>query len=100
MNTRLLPLSLPSTQTLPPQVLACTVPGPLRVRVEHGAVWLTWDGEADDHFLVAGEALDVPRGRKAWLSTEPRLAQGAAIVAVEAAPARHTRRPWWGMARA
>jgi Protein of unknown function (DUF2917) len=100
MNTRLLPLSMPSTQTLPPQVLACTVPGPLRVRVEHGAVWLTWDGEPDDHFLVAGEALEVPRGRKAWLSTEPRLAPGAAIVAVEPAPAPPDRRPRWGVARA
>ena len=88
------PLALHTTHTLSPDVLARTVPGPLRVCVRHGGVWITWEGGSDDHFLRAGETVDVPSGRRAWVSAEPRLAPGAALLAIEAMPPTPPRAGW------
>ena len=95
-----LPLGLHATHTLPLDVQACTVPGPLRLRVRHGGVWITWEGGTDDHFLRAGETVDVPPGRRAWVSAEPRLAPGAALLAIEAVPPPAPPHAGWPLRRA
>lgn len=72
---------------------------PWRVRVQAGAVWLTWPGCTDDVFLRAGESAQVPAGRQVLLQAEPMLAPGAALLQWDyppaAGPAARHGRPGW-----
>ena len=43
-------------------------PGPAsRLCVHHGTVWLTVDGELDDHVLEGGQCIDLPPRRHALM---------------------------------
>jgi hypothetical protein len=53
------------------------------VRVVHGRVWVTRRHDPDDHFLDAGQALVLRGGARAIVGAE-----GAALVALAAAPSR------------
>jgi Protein of unknown function (DUF2917) len=60
------------------------LPGNTRVRVLCGMVWLTIDGEPDDHLLRRGEELALPAGSKALVQALDAPAQ----VIVRSAPGR------------
>lgn len=85
------PLALP-----PGRLLRLRPAGSARLRVLAGGVWLTCDGEPADHFLAAGDSVALPLHGRALLEAEPRLAAGAAVVALErcAEPASSVA-PWW-----
>lgn len=74
----------------------------LCLRVEAGAVWVTWAGCGDDVFVQAGHSLRLPVNAQALLvETEPRLALGAARLRLLPGPPRPGR--WaagWGWQRA
>jgi quercetin dioxygenase-like cupin family protein len=40
---------------------------PLVVEVEHGVLWLTIEGDAEDYWLDAGQSFLLPAGAKAWI---------------------------------
>lgn len=58
--------------------------GPARLRVTRGLVWLTVDGQLDDHLLSAGERFSLQRGDRAMLQA---LDATAGVEIVEPAPA-------------
>lgn len=43
---------------------------PRRLRLLQGLAWITVDGDPDDHWLLAGEALTLPPGRRALVQAE------------------------------
>lgn len=64
-TTRLGPgqaLTLPATRT------------PRRLVVTHGRLWLTFSGDAADHWLAAGEGIDLAAGREAVIEAWPDAA--------------------------
>jgi hypothetical protein len=67
--------------------------GPRRLVVTAGRLWLTVSGGAGDHWLVAGEGVNVPAGREAVVEGWPEAAfQLLQPAARRAAPAR--KHPW------
>ena len=42
------------------------------VSIEAGVLWLTIEGEATDHWLVAGESIEIGASRRLWLSAEAK----------------------------
>ena len=66
------------------------VNGRARLRVTRGLVWLTVDGQLDDHLLEAGERFVLRRGDRALLQV---LDATAGVEIVERAPA--TWRQWF-----
>lgn len=68
----------PRTASTPPereslecrQVPVRLGPGPLRLTVDRGRVWLTVEGEPADHVLPAGMAFILDAGQQAWVSSE------------------------------
>lgn len=61
--------------------------GPLHVTVRRGTMWLTVDGDPDDHVLERGQHLDVPAGGHALVQALGH----PACVTVESAATAH----WW-----
>jgi hypothetical protein len=59
------------------------VPGPRRLVVTSGRLWLTFTGGSDDHWLNAGEGLTLPAGAEAvaeaWPEASFQLLQPAAL---------------------
>ncbi len=51
-----------------------------RLRVQRGMVWVTVDGDADDHVLGRGQCLVLPRHRHALMQP----LDGAALIDVDA----------------
>jgi len=47
---------------------AWRVARPSIFKVISGEVWLTVEGEHDDHWLAMGESIELPRGAVAWIS--------------------------------
>lgn len=37
-------------------------------KVLSGQIWLTVEGQSEDHWLGAGESIELPRGSVAWIS--------------------------------
>lgn len=56
----------------------CQPRAALRLRVIAGRAWVTWPGEADDHFLDPGDAIELPAGRLALVGAESGLRLGVA----------------------
>ena len=48
---------------------AWRVARPLVVEVEHGVLWLTIEGDAEDYWLDAGQSVLLPAGAKAWIGS-------------------------------
>lgn len=42
------------------------------VSIEAGVLWLTIEGEAADHWLAAGESIEIDAARRVWLSAEAK----------------------------
>lgn len=77
--------------------------GRITLQVLRGAVWLTWPGCEEDHFLQAGDSVELPEAP--WgseratvdgvlVEPEPRLSAGPAVVrlmALQAEPAAFNR---------
>jgi quercetin dioxygenase-like cupin family protein len=49
-------------------VTAWRVTRPSVFKVISGNLWLTVEGEHEDHWLAAGESIDLVRGSVAWIS--------------------------------
>jgi quercetin dioxygenase-like cupin family protein len=47
---------------------AWRVARPSTFKVLSGEIWLTVEGESEDHWLVAGESIELPRRALAWIS--------------------------------
>ncbi|OAJ57427.1 hypothetical protein A6V36_04960 [Paraburkholderia ginsengiterrae] len=47
---------------------AWRVARPSIFKVISGEIWLTVEGEGDDHWLATGESIELPRGAVAWIS--------------------------------
>ena len=62
--------------------------GRARLRVTRGLVWLTVDGQLDDHLLSAGEGFTLERGDHALLQA---LDATAGVEIIEPAPASWTQ---------
>jgi len=58
------------------------------LEVLQGAVWLTWEGCRDDHFVRRGECLTLPPAGRAIVQAQPGLAPGPAVL-------RWQRAGWW-----
>lgn len=69
--------------SLPAQAIA-RLHGGIRLRVLHGLLWLTVDGEPEDHMLERGADFSLPCGRKALVQA---LDAQASLQFVEDAPA-------------
>ncbi len=63
--------------------------GRARLRVTRGLIWLTVDGQLDDHLLTAGEHFTLHRGDQAMVQA---LDATAGVEIVEPAPAGWHRR--------
>jgi hypothetical protein len=61
------------------------VRGPARLRVLRGHLWLTVDGQTDDHMLASGDRFVLGRGAGALV--QALFAPACAVVVEEAAPA-------------
>ena len=48
---------------------AWRVARPLIVELEHGALWLTIEGDAQDYWLEPGQSFLLPAGVRAWLGS-------------------------------
>ncbi len=48
---------------------AWRVARPLIVEAEHGALWLTIEGDAQDYWLEPGQSFLLPAGVRAWLGS-------------------------------
>jgi hypothetical protein len=59
---------------------------PVRLRVVQGRVWVTRANDLDDHFLEAGESIDLAAGARAIVEAE-----GPVQVALAPQPSRATR---------
>jgi hypothetical protein len=44
---------------------------PVRLEVACGMLWVTRVGCLDDHWLAAGDTLDLPAGTVAWIGADP-----------------------------
>lgn len=55
------PMSRPDTLTLDRDHFA-TLRGATQIRVTHGSLWLTVDGEPDDIFIECGQGIALPPG--------------------------------------
>lgn len=64
--------------------------GPARLRVARGLVWLTVDGDPDDHMLQPGDRFELGRGDEALVQA---LRSTARVEIV-----RRTTHPWWDAA--
>jgi hypothetical protein len=42
----------------------------VRLSVERGCVWVTREGDIDDHFLAAGESMPIERGARAIVGAD------------------------------
>jgi len=47
---------------------AWRVARPAMFKVLSGQIWLTVEGEHDDHWLATGESIELPKGAVAWIS--------------------------------
>ncbi|HEY2022997.1 DUF2917 domain-containing protein [Paraburkholderia sp.] len=56
---------------------AWRVARPSTFKVISGEVWLTVEGESDDHWLAVGESIELAKGSVAWISTGPAGARFA-----------------------
>lgn len=56
----------------PGQTLQLRRHGALRLQVQQGRVWLTRSGDSDDHFVAAGQALQLPPGRGTVIENDGR----------------------------
>lgn len=48
---------------------AWRVARPSIFKVISGEIWLTIEGHSEDHWLAAGESIELPRRAVAWIST-------------------------------
>ncbi|MFT4064934.1 DUF2917 domain-containing protein [Paraburkholderia sp.] len=68
---------------------AWRVARPAIFKVISGEIWLTVEGEHDDHWLAAGESIELARGSVAWIST----GQAGARFALASGSERKVRNP-------
>jgi quercetin dioxygenase-like cupin family protein len=76
---------------------AWRVARPSTFKVLSGEIWLTVEGEHADHWLAAGESVELPRRALAWISASQggarfSLASGSEHVASKPRPSL----PVWG----
>lgn len=64
MTIQLISSTTGGVLSLPAQAIA-RLHGGIRLRVLRGLLWLTVDGEPEDHMLERGADFTLPRGRKA-----------------------------------
>ncbi|HSW26581.1 MAG TPA: DUF2917 domain-containing protein [Burkholderiaceae bacterium] len=83
MNIQLISSNTGGVLSLPAQAIA-RLHGGVRLRVLRGLLWLTVDGEPDDHMLERGADFTLPRGRKALVQA---LDAQASLQLFEDAPA-------------
>lgn len=57
------------------------VNGAARLHIARGLLWLTVDGQPDDHWLGAGEHFTLGRGARAWVQA---MRAPASVVVAEA----------------
>jgi quercetin dioxygenase-like cupin family protein len=50
---------------------------PSTFKVISGEIWLTVEGDSEDHWLRAGESIELPRGSVAWISASQNGARFA-----------------------
>jgi quercetin dioxygenase-like cupin family protein len=68
---------------------AWRVARPSIFKVISGEIWLTVEGERDDHWLATGESIELPRGAVAWISA----GQAGARFAMASGSERSSTRP-------
>jgi quercetin dioxygenase-like cupin family protein len=68
---------------------------PARLRVAAGEVWLTIEGRPDDHWLAAGQSVELPARTCAWIGAGHDGAQVELASVVASAPRRRTPRADW-----
>src|ERR1700761_7378517 len=74
-------------------VTAWRVARPSTFKVVSGEIWLTVEGDSEDHWLRAGESIDLPPGSVAWISAS----QNGARFALASGSERATPRPMFGL---
>ncbi|ASV98304.1 DUF2917 domain-containing protein [Paraburkholderia aromaticivorans] len=72
---------------------AWRVARPSIFKVISGEIWLTVEGHSEDHWLAAGESIELPRRAAAWISAG---AAGARF-ALASGSGRPTTRPTLGL---
>jgi quercetin dioxygenase-like cupin family protein len=73
-------------------VTAWRVARPSTFKVVSGEIWLTVEGDSEDHWLRAGESIDLPRGSVAWISASQNGARFALASGSERAALKPTLR--------
>lgn len=68
---------------------AWRVARPSIFKVISGEIWLTVEGEGDDHWLASGESIELPRRAVAWISA----GQAGARFAMASGAERSSTRP-------
>jgi hypothetical protein len=70
--------------------------GDSQIRVTHGLLWVTIDGEPDDLLLEGGQSMTVPRGRRAL--AQALYAPARALVTQEAGWRERVGTAWHALA--
>jgi quercetin dioxygenase-like cupin family protein len=74
---------------------AWRVARPSHFKVISGEIWLTIEGDSEDHWLATGESIELPRRAVAWISA----GQAGARFALASGSERTVARPMLGLPR-